>query len=204
MINIGLIEDNESLRENYIEFLEMDGNFKVQWCFDSIEDTIKSANQEPKVILLDINLRGISAIDGFKLIKNKFPNSLIIMLTAHDASEYVKELLKLGANGYILKTASMLDIQKGIESVIEGGFSISPNAAKHLIADYRFDPIEELRSKLTKREFELVQLLAEGLSYKEAADRLFVTTFTINQHLKHIYAKLGIKSKAELMAKMIK
>lgn len=204
MINIGLIEDNESLRENYVEFLEMNDEFKVIWSFDSIEDTIASDINEPKVILLDINLRGISAIEGFKLIKAKFANSLIIMLTAHDSSEYVKELLKQGANGYILKTASMLDIQKGIESCIEGGFSISPNAAKHLIADYRFDPIEELRSKLTKREFELVQLLAEGLSYKEAADRLFVTTFTINQHLKHIYVKLGIKSKAELMAKMIK
>lgn len=204
MINIGLIEDNESLRENYIEFLEMNEEFKVIWSFDSIEDTIANDINEPKVILLDINLKGISAIEGFKSIKEKFKNSLIIMLTAHDSSEYVKELLKQGANGYILKTASMLDIQKGIESVIEGGFSISPNAAKHLIADYRFDPIEELRSKLTKREFELVQLLAEGLSYKEAADRLFVTTFTINQHLKHIYVKLGIKSKAELMAKMIK
>jgi DNA-binding NarL/FixJ family response regulator len=204
MINVGLIEDNESLRDNYIEFLEMNGSFKVLWYFDSIEDTLKSTIQDPKVILFDINLRGISAIEGFQAVKNKFPNSLIIMLTAHDANSYVKELLKLGANGYILKTSSMLDIQKGIEAVIEGGFSISPNAAKHLIADYRFDPIEELRSKLTKREFELVQLLAEGLSYKQAADRLFVTKFTINQHLKHIYAKLGIKSKAELMAKMIK
>jgi DNA-binding NarL/FixJ family response regulator len=204
MINIGLIEDNESLRNNYIEFLQINGSFNVLWSYDSIEDTIKTDLGEPSVILLDINLRGISAIEGFKSIKQKFPNSLIIMLTAHDSGEYVKELLKQGANGYILKTSSMLEIHKGIESVIEGGFTISPNAARHLIADYRFDPLDELKSKLTKREFELVQILAEGLSYKEAADRLFVTTFTINQHLKHIYVKLGVKSKAELMAKLIK
>jgi len=98
----------------------------------------------------------------------------------------------------------MSEIHRGIESVLDGGFSISPHAAKHLIAEYRHDPIEEMKEKLTKREFELVKLLSEGLTYNEAADRLFVTSFTINQHLKHIYLKLGVKSKAELMSKMIK
>lgn len=204
MINIGLIEDNNSLRENYVEYFQMTGVFNVLWTFDSIEQTIKEDLENPNVILLDINLNGMSALQGFKDIKKKFPNAYVIMLTAFDTGDYVKELLKQGAHGYMLKTATMAEIHKAIESVIEGGFSISPNAAKHIIADYRFDPLDEIKAKLTKREFELVQLLAEGLSYKEAADRLFVTTFTINQHLKHIYAKLGINSKAELMAKMIK
>ncbi len=204
MIKIGIIEDNIDLRANYSEYLNLTGQFEILWMFDGIEDLLDSKSDSPNVILLDINLKGINGVDGFPMIKKRFPASHIMVLSAYDNEGYVKDLLKLGASGYILKTASMFEIQKAIESVIDGGFSISPNAARHLIADYRHNPIDELKGLLTKREFELVELLAEGLTYKEAADRLFVTTFTINQHLKHIYTKLGINSKAELMAKMIK
>lgn len=204
MIKIALIEDNKPLRDNYVDYLTMTGSFEILWTFDSIEEAIKSDVEEPRVLLLDVNLVGMSAVEGFHLIKEKFPKAVIIILTAYDTNDYVKELLKKGANGYLLKSVSMSDIHKGIESVLDGGFSISPHAAKHIVAEYRHDPIQELESKLTKREFELVQLLAEGLTYNEAADRLFVTSFTINQHLKHIYIKLGVKSKAELMALMIK
>lgn len=204
MIKVGIVEDNKDLRANYSEFLDMSGQYSVVWMFDGIEDFNAADPETPQVILLDINLVGMSGVEGFKFIKQKFPLAQIIVLTAYDNEEYVRELLKKGANGYVLKTSSMSEIQKSIEAVLEGGFSISPNAARHLVADFRHNPIEELKDKLTKREYELVQLLAEGLSYKEAAERLFVTTFTINQHLKHIYNKLGINSKAELMAKMIK
>lgn len=204
MIKIGIVEDNKDLRANYSEYLDLTGQFQILWMFDGIEELLESEAQAPNVILLDINLRGISGIDGFPMIKKCYPNSHIIILTAYDNEEFVKDLLKMGVSGYILKTASIFEIQKAIESVFDGGFSISPNAARHLIADYRYNPIEELKDKLTKREFELVQLLAEGLTYKAAAERLLVTTFTVNQHLKHIYNKLEINSKAELMAKMIK
>lgn len=204
MIKIGIVEDNKDLRANYSEYLDLTGQFQILWMFDGVEELLDSDSQAPNVILLDINLKGISGVDGLPMIKKRYPTSHVIILTAYDNEEFVKDLLKMGASGYILKTASIFEIQKAIESVLEGGFSISPNAARHLVADYRHNPIEELKDKLTKREFELVELLAEGLTYKEAADRLFVTTFTINQHLKHIYNKLGINSKAELMAKMIK
>ncbi len=204
MIKIGIVEDNKDLRANYSEFLDMTGQYSVVWMYDGIEDLMSDDAEAPQVILLDINLVGMSGVEGFPHIQKRYPLAQIIVLTAYDNEEFVRELLRKGAHGYVLKTSSMSEIQKAIEAVIEGGFSISPNAARHLVADFRHNPIEELKDKLTKREYELVQLLAEGLSYKEAADRLFVTTFTINQHLKHIYNKLGINSKAELMAKMIK
>jgi len=204
MIKIGIVEDNIDLRANYSEFLDMTGQYSVVWMYDGIEDLMSDDAEAPHVILLDINLVGMSGVEGFPHIQKRYPLAQIIVLTAYDNEEFVRELLRKGAHGYVLKTSSMSEIQKSIEAVIEGGFSISPNAARHLVADFRHNPIEELKDKLTKREYELVQLLAEGLSYKEAADRLFVTTFTINQHLKHIYNKLGINSKAELMAKMIK
>jgi DNA-binding NarL/FixJ family response regulator len=204
MIKVGIVEDNIDLRANYSEFLDMSGQYSVIWMFDGVEDFLSADPETPNVILLDINLTGMSGVEGFPLIKAKFPLAHIIILSAYDNEEYVKDLLKKGASGYVLKTASMSEIQKYIEAVLEGGFSISPNAARHLVAEYRHDPIAELQDKLTKREYELVKLLAEGLSYKEAAERLFVTKFTINQHLKHIYNKLSINSKAELMAKMIK
>lgn len=204
MIKIGIVEDNKDLRANYSEFLDMTGQYSVVWMYDGIEDLMSDDAEAPQVILLDINLVCMSGVEGFPHIHKRYPLAQIIVLTAYDNEEFVRELLRKGAHGYVLKTSSMSEIQKAIEAVIEGGFSISPNAARHLVADFRHNPIEELKDKLTKREYELVQLLAEGLSYKEAADRLFVTTFTINQHLKHIYNKLGINSKAELMAKMIK
>ena len=204
MIKIGIVEDNKDLRANYSEFLDMSGQYSVVWMYDGVEDLMADDAEAPHVILLDINLVGMSGVEGFPHIQKRYPLAQVIVLTAYDNEEFVRELLRKGAHGYVLKTSSMSEIQKAIEAVLEGGFSISPNAARHLVADFRHNPIEELKDKLTKREYELVQLLAEGLSYKEAADRLFVTTFTINQHLKHIYNKLGINSKAELMAKMIK
>lgn len=204
MIRIALIEDNKALRENYKDYLTMSGNFEVIWDFDSIEDALSENVAEPNVLLLDINLPGLSAVEGFPQLKKKFAKAYIIILTAFDSSNYVKDLLKLGAHGYLLKSMRMTEIQGAIESVLEGGFSIAPIAAKHLVNEFKYDPLEELRSQLTKREFELVKLLAEGLTYNEAAERLFVTNFTINQHLKNIYIKLGINSKAELISKLIK
>lgn len=204
MIKIALIEDNKALRDNFKDYLTMIGNFEVIWDFDSIEKVLVADVSEPNVLLLDINLPGLSAVEGFPLVKAKFPKAYIIILTAYDSSDYVKDLLRLGAHGYLLKIMRMTDIHRGIESVLEGGFSIAPNAAKHLVDEFKYDPLEELRSQLTKREFELVKLLSEGLTYNEAADRLFVTSFTINQHLKSIYKKLGVNSKSELISKLIK
>jgi DNA-binding NarL/FixJ family response regulator len=204
MIKLALIEDNKALRDNYKDYLTMAGNFDVIWDFESIEDALSADVVEPKVLLLDVNLPGLSAVEGFPQVKAKFPKSYIIILTAFDSSSYVKDLLKLGAHGYLLKTMRMTEIHRGIESVLEGGFSIAPNAAKHLVQEFKHDPLEDLRSQLTKREFELVKLLSEGLTYNEAAERLFVTSFTINQHLKSIYTKLGVNSKAELISKLIK
>lgn len=97
MIKLALIEDNKALRDNYRDYLTMAGNFEVIWDFDSIEDALSAEVAEPKVLLLDVNLPGLSAVEGFPQVKAKFPKSYIIILTAFDSSDYVKDLLRLRA-----------------------------------------------------------------------------------------------------------
>lgn len=164
MLKIAIIEDSRALRENYIDYFSIKGKFQIIWSTDNIEEVISSTLEEPKVILLDINLLGMNAVEGFQLLKQKFSNSYIIILTAFDNTDYVKTLVKKGVNGYLLKSISLAEIHKSIEQVIEQGFTITPKATKQLLENK-----EDIGISLTKREVEIARLISEGCSYNEAS-----------------------------------
>ncbi len=94
MIKIGIVEDNKDLRANYSEYLDLTGQFQISWMYDGVEELLDSESTAPNVILLDINLKGISGVDGFPMIKKRFPTSHIIILTAYDNEEFVKDYWK--------------------------------------------------------------------------------------------------------------
>jgi DNA-binding NarL/FixJ family response regulator len=204
MISIGIIEDNHFLLNNYREFLEDFQECKVVFACKSIEEFISLPVIYPdvKVILLDITLPGMSGIDGIPEVKRLYPETKVIVLSGHDSKQYIIEAIKKGASGYIIKTSRLSDIYQSVMDTVQSGATLSPKAAYLLISHLNKDPLESIKDKLTRREYELVELLKEGYSYKEMAGQLFVTVFTVNQHLKKVYQKLNVSTKSELISKI--
>ena len=204
MINIGIIEDNYFQLNNYREFLEDFQECKVVFACKSMEEYRELAFKDidVNVILLDISLPGESGIQGLQELRRTYPESKIIVLSGHDGKNYVIESIRQGANGYIIKTSRLMEIYHSILDAISEGGTLSPKAAHLLINHINKDPLEDVKHKLTKREYELLALLKEGYSYKEMADKLFVTVFTVNQHLKKVYQKLNVATKSELISKI--
>ncbi|MBO9732374.1 MAG: response regulator transcription factor [Chitinophaga sp.] len=205
MINIGIIEDNHFLLNNYREFLEDFQECKVVFACKSIEEFIDLPVVYPdvEVVLLDITLPGISGINGIQEVKRLYPETKVIVLSGHDSKQYIIEAIKKGASGYIIKTSRLSDIYQSVMDTVQSGAALSPKAAHLLISHLNKDPLESIKDKLTPREYECVTLLKEGYSYKEMAEQLFVTVFTVNQHLKKVYQKLNVSTKSELISKIL-
>lgn len=136
-------------------------------------------------------------------MKSAYPGASVIVLSGHEEQQYIIEAIKSGASGYIIKSSRLSDIYQSIMDTVQSGASLSPRAAHLLITHLNRDPMENIKDKLTRREYELVALLKEGYSYKEMAARLFVTVFTVNQHLKKVYSKLNVATKSELISKIL-
>jgi DNA-binding NarL/FixJ family response regulator len=151
----------------------------------------------PDVVLMDINMPEVNGIEGLKEIKKKFPHIKVLMQTVFDDTEKVFECIRNGASGYILKKDSPQRILQAIQEVYEGGAVMNPGIALKVL-DY-FKP-QKKTNPLTERETQVLELLAEGLSYKMVADKLFLSFNTVNTHTKHIYEKLHVSSIGEAIA----
>lgn len=208
MTNIGLIEDNPELLKNYTEYFLYQDDYHVCFSFSSIDDFLKnqhSVQVSPKIILLDINMPGITGIEGIPYLKKKYPEVIVVMLTAYGRKEFIYKALEYGASGYLIKGISLNEIKKAIESYNSDGSAVSPQVAKELIEAFRLSKeVKELKTKLlTKREKDVAKCIANGLSIKEAASRLGIQYSTVNHHLKNIYVKLEVKTKGALMKKIL-
>jgi DNA-binding NarL/FixJ family response regulator len=159
----------------------------------------------PDVILMDIGLPGMSGISGMRLIKDGHPDADIIMLTVYNDWQKIFDSLCAGASGYLLKNTPLAEIKKAIESVHCGGAAMSPEIARKVM-EY-FSPKHEPskpESFLTPKEKEIVIGLVDGLSYKMIANRMSLSIDTIRFHIKNIYRKLQVNSKAEIISKSLR
>jgi DNA-binding NarL/FixJ family response regulator len=197
MIKVGLIEENYFLLNNFKEFLQDFPDIKVVFSFNLLDQLSRTASiQEPDVVLLDFKNNPVQAVLEI------FPNTRVIILSNDDDEKHIVQSLRSGASGFLIKNSRLVDLYSSIKDVVNAGACLSPGAAKILIDHLKGDISEQLASRLTKREMELVTLLKEGYSYKEMAARLFVSVYTINHHLKNIYQKLGVESKSELISRI--
>lgn len=204
MTNIGIIEDNYFQLNSYKEFLEDYPECRVIFAQRSLEEFWELNHHDTSVdaILLDINLPGESGIQGIPRLRGLFRDAKIIILSAHQEKQYVLAALKAGAHGYIVKSSRLTEIYQGIQDAIRYGGTLCPRVSVTLIGHINEDPLQNIRYKLTEREYELLHLLKEGHSYKIMAERLHLSVFTINHHLKKIYHKLNVSSKSELVSKI--
>ena len=146
---------------------------------------------------------GMSGIDGMKLIKREFPDIDIIMLTVYNDADKIFQSLCAGATGYLLKNTPLDEIREGIELLKKGGSPMSPQIARKVVEYFSTDK-KALPSLLSEKENEIVIALVDGLSYKLIADRLNISIETVRFHIKNIYRKLHVHSKAEVISKSLK
>lgn len=204
MIKVAIVEDDLTIRETICSYLGSQSNLTCEMAFDSVEALLHILNKSnlPDIILMDIGLPGMSGISGIKIIKDKYPEINIIMLTVYNDSHKVFQSLCAGATGYLLKNAPFAEIKEAIEMVNTGGATMSPPIARKVVDFFR-PPKRSNDSPLTPKEKEIVLGLVDGLSYKMIADQESVSIETVRTHIKNIYKKLHVHSKAEVITKSL-
>ncbi|NND31653.1 MAG: response regulator transcription factor, partial [Saprospiraceae bacterium] len=152
------------------------------------------------IILLDINLLGMSGIQGIPGILEKYPDVNIVMLTTFDQNEFIFEALKAGATGYIVKDTPIWDIKRAMETIMSGGSFMSPGIARKVMESFQTVKQESKFEELTPRQNEILNALVDGLSYKMIANKFSISTHTTCDHIKAIYRKLQVNSKGEAIS----
>jgi len=204
MLKIAIVEDDATIRETIKAYLGTQSEMICDMAHDSVESILHvlDKNNLPDVILMDIGLPGMSGISGIKIIKEKYPEINIIMLTIYNDAHKVFQSLCAGATGYLLKNAPFAEIKEAILMVHSGGATMSPPIARKVVDFFR-PPKKAKDSPLTDKEKEIVLSLVDGLSYKMIADRECISIETVRTHIKNIYKKLHVHSKAEVITKSL-
>jgi DNA-binding NarL/FixJ family response regulator len=203
-ISVGIVEDDLEFRQSLVYLISSFTEYKVAWSYSSVEEA--SGNySETDVMLLDINLPGMSGIEAIPLFKKKNPGQKIIMLTILEDDQHILEAIKNGADGYILKKSSPEKILDAIKQVYEGGAALTPMVARQVLAFLKpGSAAPESPSMLTAREKEILLLLTQGLNNEMIAGKLFISAQTVRNHIKNIYDKLQVHSRAQVVAKALK
>lgn len=203
---VWVIEDNVLFRESLVISLDETPGLACS-AYASCEEAIQNlrAGAPPHLILMDIELEGMSGIEGTALIHKEYPDIQIIMLTIHQDSDRVFEAICAGASGYLLKPSSIDTLIEAVEEVLAGGSPINGQIARKLLRMFRgISPTPQADYGLTPRETEVLEKLVDGHTKKEIADLLFVSEHTINTHVRSIYDKLHVHSRAGAVAKAVR
>lgn len=201
MYYVALIEDDKLILNMLVQLIDASENMKVSWAHSTAELALnETLDIDPDVILVDIDLPGISGIEALPKLKIKFSQSNMVMLTVNENSDMVLESLKLGAVGYLLKEKAAQHLEKSIEEVCSGGAPMSPSIARNLISSFQ-QTNEQL---LTERELEVLQKLCNGSNNQNIAEELFISVNTVKAHIKNVYEKLHVHNRAEVVSAAIK
>ena len=205
VIEVAIVEDRREIRESLVLLIGGTEGFKCIGSYRSMEEALdKLKHRQPHLLLSDIGLPGMSGIEGIAILKERYPDLLILMLTVYDDDERIFDAMCAGASGYLLKKTPPARLLDSLREVASGGAPMSPEVAKRVIALFReIRPPERADYELTPHETRLLKLLVQGHNYKTAAAELGVTVHTVSFHLRSIYEKLQVHSKTEAVAKAL-
>lgn len=206
IITVATIEDRREIREGLAALIDETPGFQCVGRYRSVEEALEAFPHKPAdLTLVDIELPGMSGIDGIRLLRERFPAMLLLMLTVYDDNDRIFEALCAGACGYLLKKTPPAKLIESLREAVEGGAPMSPDVARRVITLFRdVRPPEKADYELTPHEVRLLRLMVDGHSYKSAAQILHVTPHTVSFHLRHIYEKLEVHSKSEAVAKALR
>jgi DNA-binding NarL/FixJ family response regulator len=202
IINTIIVEDQRDLREGLQTLINFTPGFKCTGAFRTMEEALARIKYDlPDVVLSDIGLPGMSGIEGIKILKEKHPDLIILVLTVYDDNEKIFDALCAGASGYLLKQTEPAELLKSVKEAVAGGAPMSPEVAARVIKLFReVRPPERVDYDLTPHETRLLKLLVDGYNYVTAAEELKISYNTIKFHVRNIYDKLQVHSKSEAVA----
>ena len=205
MIRIVIYDDNAQRSQSLKALLSMTDGMKCVANFPDCSHVVEDMEQfYPDVVLMDIEMPNVDGISGVTEIKKSFPEIKIIMQTVFEDEERIFACLKAGAEGYILKTAPAEKITQSIEEVYHGGAYMTPSVALRVMQHFNTTTSAKEDYRLTPKEKEVLKYLSDGLSYKMVADKLGISYYTVNSHIKKIYEKLHVHSLGEAVAVALK
>lgn len=200
MIHVLIVEDDDDIRDGLKLLIDGTNGYACAGAYRDCETALANLeNDLPDVALMDIELPGMSGIEGVRQIRRKLADIDIIMLTNYHDDQKVFDSLCAGATGYLVKTTPPAKLLDAIKEADEGGAPLSANIARMVIHSFQRTP----DTQLTKRESEILSQLCKGKSYKMIADTLFISTGTVHSHIKNIYNKLEVNSKSEAVIKAL-
>lgn len=202
-ITISIVEDDGPAREILADWIKHTPGFQSVGQHGSVEHALEHlAAEKPSVVLMDINLPGLSGIEGVRRLKPLLPETQFLMLTVYEDVDHVFDALAAGATGYLLKQTPRGELVDSIKEVHAGGSPMTSNIARRVVqAFHREDAAAPEYAKLSQREREVLELLARGFLYKEIMHTMKVSRGTINTYVRRIYEKLHVRSRSQAVAK---
>jgi DNA-binding NarL/FixJ family response regulator len=202
-----LYEDNQVYRESLVRLLNSNPQYEVVGAFSNCVNIAAEIQlHEPDVALMDIQMPGVNGLKGLEIIRSISGDVKVIMLTVFEDNKHIFDAICKGANGYLLKHASPVQLFNAIEEVLKGGSPLTPSIASSVLAllsDKKIMPANN-SYQLTPREKEILESLVEGNSYKMIASSLMISVETVKTHIKKVYEKLQVNSQTEAVMKALK
>ena len=206
MISVSIVDDEKKLCQSIATFLNGSSGFRCVSMYGSAEAALRHLpTDQPDVVLMDINMAGMNGIECVRRLKVLAPQLQIVMLTVYDDTEQIFKALAAGATGYLLKRHEPDELLQAIRVVHAGGSPMSDSIARKVVASFqKANQAGDKQNFLTEREEAVLDSLAQGLAYKQIADKLGISINTIRTHLRHIYEKLHVQSRTEAVAKYLR
>jgi RNA polymerase sigma factor (sigma-70 family) len=204
-ISVSIVEDNDKLRATLARVIERADGFRCASHYASAEDALADLPKaRPEVVLMDINLPGMNGVDCVRQLKTSLPGLQVMMLTVYEDTENIFNALAAGANGYMLKRSSSKELLEAIREVHRGGSPMTTHIARKVVQSFQRSAASTASTEnLSEREQQVLDLLAQGLIYKEIAEKLGISYETVHTYIRRIYEKLQVRTRTEAVAKFL-
>lgn len=203
MTTIGLIDDNDILRQSMQLLLENSGDFEVVFSLHDARTVLQNTEDVmPHLLLMDIDMPGINGIEAVKMLKRDFPSVDIVMFTVFEDDDKIFKSVMAGASGYLLKKTPPAKLLEALNEFVQGGAPMTGSIATRVLQMFRKQTHQTAATfNLSPRELDILTGLTHGKSYRSIAAERFLSTETVRSHVKNIYEKMHVHSKAEAVAK---
>jgi RNA polymerase sigma factor (sigma-70 family) len=203
-ITVSIVEDNDQVRGSLARLINRAEGFRALSQYANAEDALEGLPRErPSVVLMDINLPGMSGVDCVRRLKQLAPEIQIMMLTVYEDTENIFNALAAGASGYLLKRTSTAELISAIHEVQQGGSPMTTHIARKVVQSFQRTASSRSTENLSPREQEVLDCLAKGFLYKEIADNLGISYETVHTYIRRIYEKLQVRTRTEAVAKFL-
>ena len=205
-ITVSIVEDNDKLRGTLARVLNRAEGFRCVSDYGNAEDALKDLPKvKPEVVLMDINLPGMNGVECVRQLKQVLPSVQVMMLTVYEDTDNIFNALAVGASGYMLKRTPQAELLEAVRDVHRGGSPMTTHIARKVVQSFQRSQASAAQTdSLSEREQQVLELLAQGLIYKEISEKLGISYETVHTYIRRVYEKLQVRTRTEAVAKFLK